>query len=330
MEENREWVEALSVMVTGATSPVGLALVDRLLKDERIVHVLAVGLESPSFVSKHSVFQHERCTYQQVDLTRTRQVRRLLFGVAREREVDAILHTAQHRLARDSGKRVHQLNVEATRTLMQLAEEHPTIRRFVFRSYGEMYRVTADLPDLIEETHPLALSSDTPQWLRDRIEADLTVSAWMGLSRLHVVVLRCAECLTADTGSQLYDYFSSRVCFRPAGYDPMLNLLSLRDLIESLCCALFCECQGTFNIPGKDTLPLSAAIQLAGCTEVPVPGPLLAPLYWARAKTRGGDFRYDLNRWRFHFNGVLDGRRAAQRLGYVPQHSIDWSLIGQM
>ena len=40
----------------------------------------------------------------------------------------------------------------------------------------------------------------------------------------------------------------------------------------------------------------------------------------------GTDFRYDLNTWRFHFSGVLDGRRAAAVLGYRPTSPIDWPL----
>lgn len=57
-----------------------------------------------------------------------------------------------------------------------------------------------------------------------------------------------------------------------------------------------------------------------------MPGPLLAPLYRLRARVVGFDFRYDVNMRRFHFGGMLDGRRARERLGYQPSHSIDWPV----
>lgn len=322
--KGREEVVLRGVMITGATTPIGEALVDVLRQDPRIGHVMAVAREPRGLVAS-ALFDDPKVSYQEVDLTRSRQLRRLLYGPVREQQIEAVIHMAMHRSAGDSGKQVHSLNVESTRHLLELAERHPTIKRFVFRSFGAVYKIRADLPNLLKENHPLAL--DGPQWRRDRVEADLTVCAHMGLSPLHIVVLRCAECLAPSCGSQLHDYLSSRVCFRPLGYDPMLNLLSVKDMAEGLFRALFAEGQGVFNLPGWDTLPLSCAIAQAGRREVPVPEMMLPPLYWLRKQSRGRDFRYDLNHWRFHYNGVLDGSRAATHLNYRPQHAIDWPSL---
>jgi UDP-glucose 4-epimerase len=150
----------------------------------------------------------------------------------------------------------------------------------------------------------------------------------MGLSRLSVAVLRCAECLAEGTGSQLWDYLRSKVCFRPMGYDPILNLLSVEDLAHALFLALCSEAQGIFTIPGKDTLPLSRIAERGGRLSIPVPGPLMRPLYRARRAAIGGEFRYGINRARLHFSGVLDGRRADRELGYRPEHPIRWEELG--
>lgn len=71
-----------------------------------------------------------------------------------------------------------------------------------------------------------------------------------------------------------------------------------------------------------DTLPLSSLSALAGRHDVPVPGPLLAPLYRLRTRTVGFEFRYDLNARRFHTRGILDGSRALAALGYRPRHPV--------
>ena len=42
------------------------------------------------------------------------------------------------------------------------------------------------------------------------------------------------EALAPGTGSQLYDYLESPVCLRPAGYDPMVNLLTIEDAALAL------------------------------------------------------------------------------------------------
>ena len=317
------------VLVTGATTPVGRALVDELLADPDVAHVLAVGVEpAPSGIP----LDGGRVSYVRADLTRSRDLRWLLFGPARELGVTAVVHAALHRAARDRDRRdrrIHALNVESTAEMLHLAERHPTIRRFVYRSTVDVYRIASDAAHVLDEEHPLDLSPGAPQWVRDRVEADLTVCTRMGLSPLRIAVLRGAEILAPDSGSQLWDYLRSRVCFRPLGYDPMINLLSIEDAARALALAVRAGAQGIFNVPGRDTLPLSEIIEKAGRVGVAVPGPLLSPLYGLRALLMGMQFRYDMNAARFHWNGVLDGTRARDALGYEPRSPIDWFRLAE-
>jgi UDP-glucose 4-epimerase len=269
-----------------------------------------------------------RYRYEKVDLLRQRQMRSLLWGPARE--VDTIVHGAMHRSALATGPRAHRLNVDCTRELLAMAEDHPTIERFVFASSGGVYRVDNRQPSVIDEDQPLNLDAGAPQWVRDRIAADLVVCMRMGMSRLRIAVLRFAECLARDMGSQLYDYLSAPVCFRPLGFDPILNVISLEDMAQALVAAVVGNAQGLYNVPGRDTLPLSEAIRRWGHNAIPAPGPLMAPMYRLRALFEGSEFRYDLNHWRFHYNGVLSGRRAADDLGYQPRHGIEWPVGGAL
>ncbi|MBK7579296.1 MAG: NAD-dependent epimerase/dehydratase family protein [Myxococcales bacterium] len=310
------------VLVTGATTPIGRSLVEALLRDPATELVLAVGAERNPL--RLGAQDPSRYQYRQVNLTRPRELHDLLFADARELRVGTLMHNALHRNARDEGPRVHALNVECTRELLALAERHPTLHRFVFRSAGAVYHVDPRRSTLISEEDPLELAPDAPQKVRDRVEADLTVCTRMGMSRLEIVVLRCAEILTAESGSQLYDYLGSRVCLRPLGFDPMLNLLSLEDVTRALLLAVDRDKSGVFNIPGADTLPLSRAVELWGRLGLPLPGPLLAPLYQLRSSVFDRDFRYDLNHRRFHYSAVLDGRRARDQLGFEPKHRLVW------
>ena len=315
------------VLITGATTPAGLALIRRLVEDPGVDAVVAVGREPAS--DWRALFDSPVVHYHQVDLTRERHMRRLLYGPVADHEVDSVVHLALHRRATAWGSKVHRLNVDATRNLLLLSEEQPTIGSFIFRSYSEVYDVCAEQPDLIGEDHPLNLSPRAPQWIRDRVEADLTVCARMGLSdKLRIVVLRCAECFCPDSGSQLHDYLRSSVCFRPLGFDPILNLITVKDVANALYLALVGAAQGVYTVPGADTLPLSEVVKKHRRRSVLMPGPLLAPIYWARSAALGTDFRYDVNSWRFHFSGVLDGRRARAELTYEPEHPIHWPSDG--
>jgi UDP-glucose 4-epimerase len=102
----------------------------------------------------------------------------------------------------------------------------------------------------------------------------------------------------------------------------MVELLSLEDATRAVTLAVHGDAQGVLNIPGADVLPLSRLIEKHGRIEVPVPGPLLAPLYAMRMLALRSAFSYDLNAGRFHFGNVLDGRRARKALGYEPRVSV--------
>lgn len=312
----------ISVLVTGATTPIGERLVRSLVSDARVGHVLAVDDRPPD----HALpFSHgKRLTYKQVDLTRSRRVHELLFGPARDLGVEVVVHLSEHRRAFDKGRRVHAQNVEALRSMLDLSNRHPSIRRLIVKSHAVVYKVSLDLPILVSEDHPLAISSSAPQYVRDRVEADLTACASMGLIDCEIVVLRCAEALAPGTGSQLHSFLSGPVAFRPMGFDPMVNVATIDDIVRAAELSTHGSGEGVFNIPGYDTLPLSVAIRKFGSRGVPTPGGLIRPLYALRHLTTGAQFNYGLNRNRMHLGLVLDGSRAAEVLGYRPQTPVAW------
>jgi UDP-glucose 4-epimerase len=309
----------MRVLVTGATASPGRELVRTLLDDPAVDAVLAVGHHERGAPS-----EDPRLSFVAANLTKPRELRELIHGPARALRVDAVVHGPLHRSSREDGRYVHAQNTEATRELLLACEGHPTIRRFVYRGAAAVYALRASEPNLLDEDTPLELDPGAPQWVRDRVEGDLTACARIGISSLAITVLRCAEILAAECGSQLWDYLQTQTCLRPIGFDPMINLLSMEDAVRALGIAVRARRRGIFNIVGADTLPLSVVVARWGRLGVALPGPLLAPLYRLRTRAIGLEFRYDLNLRRFHFGGVVDGARAAAELGYRPVHRLDW------
>jgi UDP-glucose 4-epimerase len=311
------------VLLTGVTTPLGTALAKALVEDFEIQQVIGVGIEPrpPAELAADSFI------YECWDLSKERNIRGMLFGNCRERGVTHVVHSALHRSPLDEGGHIHRLNVESTRHFLRLCERHPTIRRFVFRSDVEVYRHDHLHPTLLREDQPLELSAATRQRVRDRVEADLTVCTRMGMSSLSICVLRLAEVLAPESGSQLYDWLLSRIAIRPLGYNPIVNLLSLDDAVAALIAGIKGEAQGVFNIPGFDSLPLKRLAELAGVRPVALPGPMLSPLYRWRERVRKTEFTYQMNDGRFHTSDLLDGTRAKKELGYEPQHRIDFSSL---
>lgn len=225
---------------------------------------------------------------------------RAIHDFMRTTNADTIIYTG-------SPANAHAVVSECTR--------QPHIRRFVYQSTADVYATPHTTTSLIDEDAPLTTS--------DAAVADLDVLSHNG-STLEVAVLRCAEIFAPNCGSQLWDYLQSRVCLRPLGFDPMINLLSSEDAARALTLAAASNVTGVFNIPGATTLPLSSAIQLAGRADVPVPGALMAPLYHLRRRVTGFEFRYDRNLQRFHVGGILDGTRARMELGFTPHTPAQW------
>lgn len=149
------------------------------------------------------------------------------------------------------------------------------------------------------------------RWARRVARELLPLSELERLARLHY-----------DAG-----VLSSRVCLRPLGYDPMLNLLSLDDLAHALSLAAISRAAGVFNIPGRDTLPLSELIRAAHRVGAPVPGPLLAPLYALRTRLTRRRFDYSSDQALFHYGAVVDGSKARRLLGYEPTSPIAFDAL---
>ncbi len=309
-------------MVTGATTPLGIALCQALLDRPGIRRIVAVGREREEAVA---LPDSKRLEYFQVDLTRPRPTHDLVFGAAAAAGVEVLIDLSMHRSGALEGKEVHALNVESHQSLIELAERHPSIRRVIFRSSAELYRLDLQAPNLLNEECSLDLSPRRPQWFRDRVEADLTACSHIGTARIEIAVLRLAEILATGTGSLLQQYLASPGCLRPLGYDPMVNVLSLPDAVSALMLAARApRAKGVFNIPGADTLPLSECVRLSGRSGVPLPGPLLPVLFRMRRWLGSVDFSRAMDWRRLHFGAVVDGTRARDVLGYVPRHRITW------
>jgi len=310
-----------NVLITGASSPIGQILVHRLLSDSRIGKIIAVLDPNKSVAFP----EHPRLTVVTVNMKKQRRIHNLWFGLAKEQRINIVIHTSQTESAVREGASVHAHNVEALRAVIEFSERHPSIQKLIVRSCSGIYQVQRDLPALISEEHPLNMNAGAPQWVRDRVEADFTACARMGLSAVSIMVLRMTEVLAPDCGSQMYDYLQSSVCLRPIGFDPMLNFLTVEDAATAFHKAIHADAQGVFNIPGADSLPLTEIIQRWGKKSIPLTESGIHLAYKIRRRVKGTQFRYGMNRRRFHYSGILDGRRAQKVLRFFPSHPISWS-----
>jgi UDP-glucose 4-epimerase len=311
-------VAGKDVLVTGGETPLGSAIAAGLSDASDFDRVWCAHAAGASGVPPDS----KRLRHVLLETAHPRSVRDVLLGEDL-RNVRVLVHVPSPVVARDRRPDDVSPMVATTQLLLLAAEQHPHIARVVMLSSADVYRIESSEPMLIDEDHPLELSPKAAAAVRERVEADLVACARIGVSRLHVAVLRCSEILAPGVGGKLLDYLSSRVCLRPLGFDPMLNVLSLDDATAAVRLAAASSEPGVFNVPGADTLPLSELIHETGRLDVPVPGPALSSLYALRAVVTPFRFHYEPQRKLFHLGAILDGRRAQCVLGYSPAHRID-------
>ena len=308
------------ILVTGGHTSTGRAVAAALASDPAVHRVVSVHAAQRAVPPSSARLRHV-CA----DLTRGRELRDLLFADA-TRGLNCIVHVAARSRTKKSRRDAPPALIEATQRLLLTAEEQPSIERFVMLSSADVYRIDSSEPTLIDEDHPLELSPDASKSLRERVEADLLACARIGVSRIQIAVLRCSPILAPDGHGQLQDYLGSRVCLRPLGFDPMLNVLSIEDAAAAVALAVRSTARGVFNVPGLDSLPLSELIHETGRIGLALPGPALLPLYGLRALTTGFRFRYAAQRKLFHLGSVLDGGRALRVLGYAPARGVNLAL----
>lgn len=309
-----------SVILTGATTPLGELVLRRLLHAPELDHVVAVGREPVANIAPpHKARLH----HLQLDLTHSRARRDLLFKTGVELEVDVLLHLATHRSIDDAGPQIHALNVDTLRDLLWLVQDHPTIRRFIFLSTAAVYRVGPHLPSLISEDHPLE-TLGAPRWTHDRVAADLTACSAIGRSPCSVMVLRAADCFAPNMGSLWFEYLQAKRPLRALGFDPMIDLLSPEDLALALDLARRSNAAGVLNIPGADHLPLSTLARLNGRPARAVPPRILSVLGRA-TNGRAWSAAKNVLLTRLLFGSVLDGRRAEAVLGYRPSSPLSFN-----
>jgi UDP-glucose 4-epimerase len=312
-----------NVLIAGATSVIGRQVVEQLYYDDRNVgHIMAVALESqkPYYFDEYDT---ARFSYHSLNILKPRELTNLFLSERfRDARIDTVLHLAfMHRSDASGGER-HELNVDGTRAMLLKCAETEGIRKFVFLSSWDVYRLKPHNPVLLDERSDLNFAQRTHGWIKDRVDADMQCRAMMDHPRLQVVVLRPTGIVGRNVRLPMNEFLSSRICPMVAGFNPMVNLIHTFDVMRAIRCAVHRPVKGVFNVVGQETAPLSEFIRLAGRVSIHLPEVALNP--FNALQRRLGLTQWDSTVYpeRFKFSCLLDGKKAEDILGYKPTHHV--------
>ena len=251
------------VLITGISGGQGRLLARRLLESYEVCGVDRVAWEGhPREIAVHSV-----------DLRKKR-----FEDVIRTELPTAVVHMGFIRHFRAGESVRHDVNVRGTKQLLDHCVNHG-VQALVVLSSSYVYGAFPENPYYMDEDSPLSASRSYPE-IRDLVEVDTLASAFLWrYPHIRTCVLRPVNVLGYYVHSMIGQYLREARIPTVMGFDPMMQFIHEEDLSEAIALALEHGLQGVFNVTGPGEVPLHTAIRETGGTALPIPEPIIRPLF---------------------------------------------------
>jgi UDP-glucose 4-epimerase len=294
------------VLITGIAGGQGRLLARRLLESFDVCGVDRVDWEgAPRGVRVHVV-----------DLRKKK-----FEDVIRTEMPTAIVHMGFVRHFRSSQTTRHDVNVRGTKQLLDHCVNHG-VQKLVVVSSSYVYGAFPENPYYMDEDHPLSASRSYPE-IRDLVEVDTLASAFLWrYPHIRTCVLRPVNVLGYYVHSMIAHYLRESRVPTVMGFDPMMQFIHEEDVSEAIALALQQGLQGVFNVVGPGEVPLHTAIRESGGRALPLPEPVMRPLFAAAFKL--GMIPYPPGAIDYlKFPITLDGSRFVEATNFRPLFSLE-------
>lgn len=297
------------VALTGAHSFLGGRVLRRLVEARTADDVLVVDVAPPPPALG--------VRYREVDFTEPAADQELL-DVLRDERVDTLVHMAFFTNPQRDATYAHELESIGTLGVFAAAAA-AGVSQVLMRSFTAVYGARGENPNFLDEARPLPRGVRLA-WLRDKLEAEQHAAAFARrYPQMAVGVLRLAPLFGPGVRTFYTRLFDNRVVPVLMGYDPLIQLLHPDDALAAFELALEQRLRGPLNIVPPNTLPLLAALHLAGKIPVHVPHPaayLASDVFWSTGLGPAPGGFVDYARYLF----VADGAQARSTLGFEAHH----------
>lgn len=320
---SRASTEKKNVLITGVTSSIGRNLATHLYNHRRIGVIFGVGKmkDKPYYFND---FDSKRFIYRNCNILKYRDLKNLFLSKSfKNAKINTVIHLAFHNKVQ-RGEDVHRLNVIGTKNLIENCLASKRITKFVFKSSDVVYKLRPHNPIFLDENADLNFDPTADQWIKDRVDADMICRTYMDSKNIKIVILRMTNIIGRNIVGQFNAYFDSKPIFKTLGFNPMINLIHMKDVIQAVTLASLKNTKGIYNIAGQDTAPISTFAELNNATCISIPEQLLGPLNWLQRKMGLTNYYYSVDRERQKYTALLDISKAKRELGFKPQGRIEF------
>jgi UDP-glucose 4-epimerase len=303
------------VLIAGVASGWGAQVAARLIAESGLnqdigFHVIGIDTEPPKEEIKGLDFI-------QADVRNP-----LLVNLLLSEGVDTVCHLAFIESVRPT-EAAFDVNVMGTMKVLGACSE-AGVRKVVLKSSTAVYGANPANPAFITEDHPLQ-SKNSYGYTRHQVEIEAFCNGFRRqVPEMTLTILRFANIIGPKADTPMTRFLKEPLAPVLLGFDPLMQVIHEKDVIEALLFAILNDVPGIFNVAAEGVLSLSRLLGLAAKIPLPV-------LHWFAYLGAGlvnsaglASGRYapiELDYLRYPV--VADLAKMRDELGFMPQYTME-------
>lgn len=293
------------VLITGIGGNLGRALARRLHRECEVF-----GIDR-----RHVRHMPKDINIEMVDIRRRRAE-----DIFRRERLDAVVHLNILHDPRSSQEQHHDFNINGTQKIAALCAEHH-VPKLVVLSSANVYGPSPQNDQLMLEDSPL-MASQSSAILRDLVSLDMLCNTFFWrYPEIETVILRPAH-IIGPVDNAPSRYFKMRRPPMLLGFDPMIQLIHVEDVVTAIIQALVPGLRGVYNVAGPPPTPLSYIHKQLGRSPVRIPEAMVGPMMKMSWALKLGDWRGpELDHLKYVC--MVDDSLARAALRYKHSHDLD-------
>ncbi|MDH5675722.1 MAG: NAD-dependent epimerase/dehydratase family protein [Myxococcales bacterium] len=297
-----------AVVITGICGRIGRLLARTLHRKGPVI-----GIDRRKFEDRP-----EDIVHHQLDLRR-RKTR----DIFRSGGIRAVVHLGVMHDLRETDRAHHEWNVVGLQKLLEYVTQYG-IGKLVVLSSASLYGPSPDNAQFLTEEAPLLGAQEFSQ-IRDLVEVDMVAQSFFWKNpEVETVILRPCHILGRVKNAPS-NYCRMDRPITVMGFDPMMQVIHERDVVEAIDLSLQKGVRGIFNLRGPGELPLSRMLELLGKRPRAVPGPVARGVIGRMWSYRASSYPTpELDHLRYIC--MVDDSRARRELGFTPSYNMRQTL----
>ncbi len=293
------------VVITGIGGNLGRAVARRLHR-----HYEVVGIDRRTV--RH---MPKDIDIEQVDIRRRR-----VEDVFRRQDLDAVVHLNIMHDPRTRQDEHHQFNIVGTQKIFELSAEN-RVPKVIVLSSADVYGPDPRNDQFLTEESAL-MGGQNFEAIRDLIALDMFCNTFFWRHpEIETVILRPVH-IVGSVNNAPSKYLRLEHPPTILGFDPMVQLIHVEDVVTAIEQALTPGIRGVFNIAGPSPVPLSLILKRLGRKPRPLPEPALKMMLKTAWTLKLSDWPVpELDHIKYIC--MVDDELAREKLGFEHEHDLE-------